>query len=257
MNISIATVYPDKASNPYLIEMFQLIAFRRANPLTFIRACRKNKQPKYVKQKHIEYIPCQKHHIIPKCVFNFYHLKIDESFENTIYLTKSEHAKVHRLLQKYYESKPQKTHEIFYYIGGNRKAANLLDAIQKPAKSSWEAYNEEQRQQRCKNISIGTKHAMTSFSKEKKEQIHQRLLIGTKLGLKNIDPKIKEQQRIGIKKYHLGSIMMSNEELHQFRYVSKNEIQQYLDNGWVKGNKSKEWIAQGYIKIKPGKFAKP
>lgn len=49
---------------------------------------------------------------------------------------------------------------------------------------------------------------------------------------------------------------MSNEELHQFRYVCKNDIQKYLNNGWVKGNKSKEWLAQGYIKIKPGKFDK-
>ena len=48
---------------------------------------------------------------------------------------------------------------------------------------------------------------------------------------------------------------MSNDITHHWRYVSKDEQQTYLYNGYVFGNHSKDWLKLGYVKISKGHYA--
>lgn len=89
--------------------MFNIITFRRNNPLTFIPARRKNK----IKNRE-KYLICHRHHIIPQYYFKFHNISIDNSSNNVICLLKNEHIKIHRLLEQYYETKHIMNHEIYF-----------------------------------------------------------------------------------------------------------------------------------------------
>lgn len=121
----------------------------------------------------------------------------------------------------------------------------------------WRSLTNEQRKQRNKNISKGTKKAMAKIDPQKWKESRMR---GGKT-LSNVCKTRSNERRKELSKhyakYHIGSKAMSNPITHHWRYVSKDEQNQYLQNGYIFGNLSKEWVAQGYIKKTKGKYVLP
>lgn len=82
-------------NNCFYIRMKEILDFRRSNPLHYINE---------IKNRPATYIKCQRHHIIPRSWYRHHGYTIDNSYENTIYLTPSEHLEVHVLLREYFKS---------------------------------------------------------------------------------------------------------------------------------------------------------
>lgn len=251
MIITIDTVYPDKESNPILVEMFQIIDFRKHNQLKFI--------PKRQVKHNNDYTQCRRHHIIPKCYYKYFNIQADNSSKNLICLTHDEHSRVHELLTKYYEHDNSALGHYLY--GCNKKAYILMCAdnktykLSETTKNTWNNYSAEQRKQRCDNISNGTKTAMANIpSNIRQDQIKRAAqTLSINCAKRTATRKAELHQSYG--KYHIGSKAMSNDITHHWRYVSKDEQQTYLQNGYVFGNHSKDWLKLGYVKISKGHYA--
>ncbi len=85
--------YKDK-TNQYYIRMMEIIDYRRKNVLVYINS---------VKDRPKDYIKCQRHHIIPRAWYRHHGYEIDNSKDNIVYLTPSEHLEVHVMLREYFK----------------------------------------------------------------------------------------------------------------------------------------------------------
>ena len=115
MNIpTLDIVFPDRHTNPILIEMFKLIKFRQQHQL--------------VKNKTY----CEKHHIIPRCFSKYHGYDIDNSAENIVYLSYIEHVKIHIYLKDYFLAKHDynvgfaNAKAITYMLGKNKSSIHEL-----------------------------------------------------------------------------------------------------------------------------------
>lgn len=119
---------------------------------------------------------------------------------------------------------------------------------------TWNSYTEEERKERCDNISKGTKAAMDKISPEKKAEMIEKSKVEFAKSIANrSEEKRKEVSEIH-RKYHTGSRAMSNDDIHHWRYVCKDEQDKYLKNGYVFGRHDKIWKEQGMVLIGPGRY---
>lgn len=119
----------------------------------------------------------------------------------------------------------------------------------------WSSMTDEQRKQRAKNISEGTKKAMAKIDQQEWKESRQRAgkTLSDKCKARTVERR--EELAVNYARYHVGSKAMSNPLTHHWRYVSEDQQDSYLKNGYVFGNLSKEWIAQGYVKVAKGRYA--
>ena len=132
-----------------------------------------------------------------------------------------------------------------------QRIANYSSAI---SSKTWASYSPEERQRRCNNISKGTKNAMAKIPAEIKAEYSKRAAKTLSENCKKRSVKRKQELHIAYGKYHIGAKAMSNDQTHHWRYVSVNEQQEYLNNGYVFGNHSKEWLKQGMVKLSKGHY---
>lgn len=121
----------------------------------------------------------------------------------------------------------------------------------------WSSMTDEQRKQRAKNISEGTRKAMAKIDPYawKESRKHAAKTLSDKCKARSEERRAEVSANHA--KYHIGSKAMSNPLTHHWRYVSENEQAEYLKNGYVFGNLSKDWIAQGYVKVSKGRYSLP
>lgn len=86
--------YVDK-NNQFFIRMKNILDYRRQNVLKPIQSS---------KHRPLNYIKCQKHHIIPRCWYRHNGYTIDNSDYNIIFLTPGEHLEIHVLMREYFRS---------------------------------------------------------------------------------------------------------------------------------------------------------
>lgn len=125
----------------------------------------------------------------------------------------------------------------------------------KAQKAVWSSMTDEQRKQRAKNISEGTKKAMAKIDQQEWKESRRRAAQTLSDNCKARTEERREELAINYARYHIGSRAMSNPLTHHWRYVSEDEQPEYLKNGYVFGNLSKEWIKQGYVKVAKGRYA--
>ncbi len=85
-------VFPDKETNEHLIKMFQIINYRRLNPIKWCRT----------EYRTADYIYNELHHIIPRSYCKYHGFEIDNSNNGTVRLRFAEHILVHVYLKRYF-----------------------------------------------------------------------------------------------------------------------------------------------------------
>lgn len=158
-------------------------------------------------------------------------------------------------------NRPQEKKDLQYKHAADTRANWDQDMKDKVAQSSsevssrtWRSYSEEERKDRCDNISKGTKTAMDKISPERKAEMIRKSKIGLAKAIANRSEERTKEISETHRKYHTGSRAMSNDDIHHWRYVCKDEQDAYLKNGYVFGKHDKIWQAQGMVKIGPGRY---
>lgn len=159
MKPTIEQVYPDKDTNEHLIKMFQLIDYRRQNPLKWYRT----------EYRTDEYVYNELHHIIPRAYCKYHNYDLDNSDEGTIRLRYAEHVLIHVYLKRYFLEK--KDYDVAY---ANAKTIQYMCGKNKDYISKVNGINTEEQKQildllqsNREDYAKASKHQMNSMSSEK------------------------------------------------------------------------------------------
>lgn len=183
----------------------------------------------------------QSHHILPQCYFTSNNLEIDNSQENLVNLLYKHHLLAHYYLFKCALS-PLKEKLIYAYIivynfGGGLRVKDYKKELSKSYLDTLQAYYEEARKQ----ISI--------FQTGKKKSIQMRLKLSkSKTGFHH---SLEDRQKMhdikmsipkdkfdsiykGISEKRKGSVWLYNESLNQYTMASRDSVESYILQGWVR-----------------------
>lgn len=181
---------PKNADNNFLIDILKLLSFRQKTPP--------------VKS------PITIHHIVPVYWFKKHNLEVDNSKRNKVVLTVYEHAKLHLLMAKYFQSIND-----LQQAGSNTLAVQHIcgaksDIVAKLVEDDPSVENliQELDAIRRRHLSISRKNYLASLTKEQKHAIVLKGIetakLNQKLHPKSIEQLKEEQNRrtAGVKRYY-------------------------------------------------------
>lgn len=223
-------------------------------------------------KEHQDYIYYENHHIIPKCIKSGFDVP-----ENLILLTAREHYIAHKLLTYIYPDTKEIFYALHLmtfmnkskYILSNRDYEYIRHAISnipyskerrekisnassgknngmygktikdvwkekyssKIANQKWEEYLNNFRRGK-NNPNFGNTHTAVQKRKWSKERKGRKLTEEWKLNIKKTHPNYKKE-----KHNNWGKIWISNIDTQERKLIEKEKLNNYLENGWVKGRK--------------------
>lgn len=205
------------------------------------------------------------HHIVPKCIGGEGHVRQWKTHPNIVLLTAREHFICHWLLCRIYPKNRKLGHAFWFmskqnaptqkrdYTVSSRTYAEAISTLQ---------FTEEHKE-KIRETRVGKKTIVHPQTKEIKYVLQEDLQTWIDLGWENTNKRKKHilckctncGKAVSKQASHIKSSVFCNREcyllnkgmtigeVHVYRdtlqkFIPKNKVQEYLDNGWQKGRKS-------------------
>lgn len=216
--------------NPFFIRMKSILDYRRQNVLTYISS---------TKDRPTNYIKCQKHHIIPKSWYRHHGYEIDDTQNNTIYLTPSEHLEIHVLMREYFKSVNDLDMYYAMALAIDKMSNGNIDWINKIVNDDKEkAFFLKTYEENLDNAAKATMYRYKQMTPEQRALLSKHISDGWKNMDKDAyDSLCSKRSTIGKKLWKDPSYKTGSEEWKQHQsesqkqaWANKSDIQKEIEN---------------------------